>query len=286
MGADYDLAGQIPVFRTSIRTEDMMRTLWLGLAFGLVLGVGNANADTWDVGVDPDNGSGTDNELIHGTTQEHDLGALPGPVADEDWFRIGQKRQSSYEVVVDSTTGDIGFNLNLLQLVDATGALIQNSVSVTPGMDYSHSLRFTNTTAATVSNQYVHVGPGNCGTACASTSHYSIRMMETTVEVARFNNAGSQVTVILTQNASENPINATFFYWSASGTLLQTGTLTNFPAHQLNVFPLTSFPALVGQGGHVTIAHDAPYGQLNVKTVALEPSTGFSFDTPGVYRGF
>jgi hypothetical protein len=25
---------------------------------------------------------------------------------------------------------------------------------------------------------------------------------------------------------------------------------------------------------------------LNVKAVALEPSTGFSFDTPGVYKGF
>jgi hypothetical protein len=43
---------------------------------------------------------------------------------------------------------------------------------------------------------------------------------------------------------------------------------------------------LVGQSGSITIAHDGPYGSLNIKAVALEPSTGFSFDTPGVYRGF
>jgi len=250
------------------------------------MGVGTANADVWDTATDNDNSAGTDNELIHGTDQIHDLGAQPGPVSDEDWFRIGEKRQSSYEVLVDSTTGDIGFNLNLLQLVTSTGTVIQNSVSVTPGLDYSHSLRFQNTTAATVTDQYVRVGPANCTTSCTTSDQYHIRMMETTVEVARFNNAGSQVTVLLTQNASENPINATFYYWSATGTLLQTGTLINFPAKQLNVFPLTNFGTLVGQGGHITISHDAPYGQLNVKTVALEPSTGFSFDTPGVYRGF
>jgi hypothetical protein len=32
--------------------------------------------------------------------------------------------------------------------------------------------------------------------------------------------------------------------------------------------------------GSVTVAHDAPFGGLVGKAVALEPSTGFSFDTP------
>jgi hypothetical protein len=30
----------------------------------------------------------------------------------------------------------------------------------------------------------------------------------------------------------------------------------------------------------VTVAHAAPFGALAGKTVALEPSTGFSFDSP------
>jgi hypothetical protein len=203
-----------------------------------------------------------------------------------DWYRIGAKRQSSYEVVVDSTSGDIGFNTNLLQKVDSTGTLIQNAVSITPGLDYSRSLRWANTTAATVTSDYVRVGPGNCGTSCDSRDVYHIRAMETTISVARFNNSGSQITVLISQNMTDVPINATYFYWSTAGALLQTGTLAPLAAKSLNVFNTTGFPALVGVGGHITVAHDGPYGGLNIKSVALEPSTGFSFDTPGVYRGF
>ncbi len=240
-------------------------------------------ADVWDTASDTDDTSGTDNELIHGTSQIHDLGVRPGPVADEDWYRVGQKRQTSFEVVVDSTTGDVGFNTNLLQLVTGAGVLIQNGVSTTPGLDYSHSLRFVNTSAATVSDEYVRVGPGVCGTSCSSSDQYHIRARETTISVGRFNNAGSQVTVLLSQNPTESTINATYFYWSTGGALLQTGTLS-LGAKALNVFNTTSFGALAGVGGSITIAHDGPYGSLNVKSVALEPATGFSFDTPGVYK--
>ena len=36
--------------------------------------------------------------------------------------------------------------------------------------------------------------------------------------------------------------------------------------------------------GTITITHDGRYGDLQGKGVALEPSTGFSFDTPMMYR--
>jgi hypothetical protein len=39
-----------------------------------------------------------------------------------------------------------------------------------------------------------------------------------------------------------------------------------------------------GIGGAVTIAHDGRYGDLTAKTVALEPATGFSFDSPALPR--
>lgn len=241
-------------------------------------------ADVWDTASDSDDGSGTDNELIHGTDQIHDLGARPGPVADQDWYRVGQKRQSSFEVVLDSTTGDIGFSGTMLQLVDSAGTQIQNSQPASQ-LGYSRSLRFVNTTAAPVFNEYVRVGDPACGTACTTSDQYHIRSMETTISVARFNNSGSQITVLMSQNASDVTINGTYFYWSTAGTLLQTGTLS-LPPKALNVFNTSSFGTLVGVGGSITIAHDGPYGGLNVKSVAIEPSTGFSFDTPGVYRGF
>ena len=240
-------------------------------------------ADVWDTASDSDDSAGTDNELIHGTTQIHDLAVRPGPVADEDWYRVGQKRQSSYEVVVDSTTGDVGFSTSLLQLVSSAGALIQNGVSTTPGLDYSRSLRFVNTSASTVTDEYVRVGPGVCGTSCTASDQYHIRARETTISVARFNNAGSQVTVLLLQNPSETAINATVFFWSTAGALLETQAHL-FAPKALHVVNTTGFVTLQGVGGSITIAHNGPYGSLNVKSVALEPSTGFSFDTPGVYR--
>lgn len=192
-------------------------------------------ADVWDLAGDSDDGNGTDNELTHGTSQLHDLGVRPGPTADQDWYKIGQKPRTSWEVVVDGTGGDIGFNTNLLQLVDTAGATIVNANSVTPGLDYSRSLRFVNTTAGDINNQFVRVGPGVCGTACGAEDVYSIRARETTISIARFNNSGSQVTVLLTQNVSDVPINATFFYWNASGTLLQQGNISPLQPKALNV---------------------------------------------------
>lgn len=41
--------------------------------------------------------STTRNELMHGSDHWHDLGALPGPTADEDWYRISQRPFSSYD---------------------------------------------------------------------------------------------------------------------------------------------------------------------------------------------
>lgn len=41
---------------------------------------------------------------------------------------------------------------------------------------------------------------------------------------------------------------------------------------------------ITGQGGAITVAHDGRYGELAGKTVALEPSTGFSFDTKLTFR--
>jgi len=265
----------------------MRMTLWLWvMAVGLAATV-TVSADVWDVQADNDNGSGTDNELIHGADQLHDLGAQPGPVADQDWFVMPQKRQSSYEATIEGVSGDLGFNGLTFNRIAADGATVVQSAVPAAGagtVGYSRALRWANTTADTV-NGYLRVGDGFCGTGCGADDTYRIRLVETTISVARFNNTGAQITVLLTQNTTDETINSTFFYWSVAGTLLQTGALTSGPK-SLNVFNTSSFPALAGVGGSITIAHDGPYGGLNVKSVALESSTGFSFDTPGVYRGY
>jgi len=38
-------------------------------------------------------------------------------------------------------------------------------------------------------------------------------------------------------------------------------------------------PGVAGQAGTITLSHDGPYGALVGKAVALEPATGFTFDT-------
>ena len=259
-----------------------MRKTWLYLFLGAALCAAPAHADVWDVQGDNDNSFDTDNELVHGTTQTHDLGALPGPLADQDWYRMPSKPYASYEVIVDGVSGDLGVKVLEFARVALDGTILQNGAPAVSGSGgYARALRWTNPTSSTAV-EFVRVSGGMCGTACGADDVYSIRARETTVSLSRFNTVGSLATVLLTQNVSERPVNATYYFWSATGALLQTVPLANHPPKALDVLNVASFPALAGQSGHVTVAHDGGYGVVNIKAVALEPATGFSFDTPGV----
>jgi hypothetical protein len=63
------------------------------------------------------------------------------------------------------------------------------------------------------------------------------------------------------------------------GSLLHAHPFTLAPRQTL-VVNAASLPGLNGRSGSVTIAHTAPYGVLAGKAVAVEPATGFGFDTP------
>ena len=242
-------------------------------------------ADVWDVQITNDNSNATENELVHGSDQLHDLGAL-GPSADQDWYRVGQNPFSSYEVTIDGVSGDAGPLAGLLQRVDNLAAPLQSSVDVTPGLGNAQALRFINNTAGFVTDQFIRVANAACGTACGLDDVYRIRMRETTIRVARFNNSGTQVTVLLIQNATDQPIEVRAHFWNAVGGQVATFSLPKpgapLAARALQVLNTATIAA--GVAGHITIAHDGPHGAVNVKSVALEPATGFSFDTPGVYR--
>jgi hypothetical protein len=261
----------------------MMRKTWLYVFLGAALCTAPVHADVWDVQGDNDNTFETDNELVHGTTQAHDLGALPGPLADDDWYRMPNKPYASYEIIIDGASGDLGFKgLEVARIGLDTTTVIQTSEPAVAGSGgYARALRWMNSTSSTVLD-FVRISAGACGTACGADDVYTIRARETTVSLSRFNAVGSQATVLLTQNVSERPVNITYYFWSAAGALLRTVPLANHPPKALDVLNVATFPELVGQSGHVTVAHDGGYGVVNIKAVALEPSTGFSFDTPGV----
>jgi hypothetical protein len=258
----------------------MRKNAWLalGLGLGLALVSGRpAVADVWDIQTENDNTLNTENELIGGSDQLHDLGALPGPAADLDWYRISQKPFSSYEVVADATSGDIS-DLGL-ELTDGAGAVLQSSVAV--GIGYTRSLRFVNNTAAEVNDERIRVMSNGCTTDCGPEDVYRIRVTETTYWVPRFNNSGTQITVLLLQNPTNYVVNATVHFWSTGGVLINSQPFILQPK-ALTVFNTAN--AAPGVGGALSISHDGRYGDLAGKTVALEPSTGFSFDSPMLPR--
>jgi hypothetical protein len=73
------------------------------------------------------------------------------------------------------------------------------------------------------------------------------------------------------------------YFWNPTGGLEHTEPFSA-NAHSLYTLNLSSIPILVGKSGTVTVSHNARYGELVGKAVALEPATGFSFDTAMVWR--
>jgi uncharacterized repeat protein (TIGR01451 family) len=221
----------------------------------------------------------SDAELRHGTRERLDLAALPGPIADEDRFRIRQEPFSSYEVLVDEASGDLGAgNGPVLERVDATGTSVLQP-SQPAGSGPSRSLRWENSTSSAVDDQTIRVRSASCTTDCGADDAYRIRAYDTTYTVPRFNNAGSQVTVLLLHNTGTSSVSGHVYFWNTAGALLATHGFSLSPK-QLLVLNTATVGGLAGVGGSMTVSHDAPYGALSGKTVALEPSTGFSFDSP------
>src|SRR4029453_12427193 len=106
-----------------------------------------------------------------------------------------------------------------------------------------------------------------------------IRTYDTTYLVPRFNNAGTQITVLVLQNPASYAVNGHIWFWSPAGSLLGSAAFS-LVAKQTLVLNTATVSGVSAQGGTITIGNDGRYGDLSGKTVALEPSTGFSFDTP------
>jgi hypothetical protein len=268
----------------------MTSKIFCVLAFAAVAGLaGTAAADVWDTATINDNGPNTRNEITHGFSQVHDLAALPGPVADQDWYFIVQEPFSSYEILCDGFTGDDANGAaDILQRVDNAGFVLQDSASHSYYLgSYARSLRFVNDTSANVLNQFVRVANATCGAFCDPEDLYRIRAWNTTIAVPRYNNFGGQVTVLIIQNPGQVSVSGNARLWvPGGGTIPITTVAFTVASRQTSVVNLATVNggAANGFSGAITITNDGRYGQLAVKSVALEPSTGFSFDTPGLYR--
>ncbi len=207
-------------------------------------------------------------ELGHGTTITKDVDA------GGDDFRIAQAPRASYEVVVDAAAGDAAPVLQRLAADHST--ILQTGEAV--GTGTSRTLRWHNTSGVAIQNQPIRVRSSQCSTDCGPGDAYRVRAWETTDSIPRFNNGGSQVTVLLLQNRTGRALSGRAYFWSGTGVLLASQALDLAPRATL-LLNSSALPGLGGQSGSVTIAHDGGYAALAGKAVSLEPSTGYSFDT-------
>jgi hypothetical protein len=247
--------------------------------------VNTATVSSNEADPDPSNNSatattnvrGAKGELAHGSVGLYDL-AASGPAPDEDVFLISQKPRSSYEVVVDATSGDIGLGAGpLLRRIGPDGTTIVQA-SIAAGVGPSRCLRWRNAGSNAVLDQTIRVKSAQCGTDCGPDDVYRIRAYETTCSVPRFNNAGSQVTVLVLHNPTSDPISGDVYFGVSSGAQVASYPFTLYPRATL-VLNTATVPGASGVSGAITVAHDGRYGDLSGKTVALEPATGFSFDS-------
>ncbi|HET9316498.1 MAG TPA: Calx-beta domain-containing protein [Vicinamibacteria bacterium] len=211
-------------------------------------------------------------ELAHGTTVSADLGGTL-PV----FYRMAQAPLASYEVVVDALSGDVVPGLTLDRVAADSTTVLQTSTTV--GTGTARSLRWQNSNLAAVTDEQVRVDAPACGTSCGTDDVYRLRAYETTGAIPRFNNSGTQVTVVLLQNAGSTTVQGRIHFWNPAGGLITSLPFSLAP-RATHVLQTATVPILQGASGTITVTSDAPFGALVGKGVALEPSTGFSFDSP------
>lgn len=233
--------------------------------------------DTEAQGVIVDNDGGTltlSGELSHGVEQWRAL-ATAGA---RDVFVLSRPAWSSFEVEIDGASGDLGTTdgPNLRRLAPDLSTILQNSDPT--GSGPARRLGVRNEQPAPEAD-YIEVTSAGCTTDCGADDVYRIRARETTLAAPRFNNQGGQVTVVLLQNRSGATLQGSLQFWSPTGALLATSPVSLAPTQSLSL-STASISELAGRSGAITATHDGPYGGLVGKAVAIEPATGFAFDTP------
>jgi Zn-dependent metalloprotease len=230
--------------------------------------------------VNDDGGTGitdTRSELSHGYRTRRAL----NNASNSNLYWVQTQAASSYEVVVDEASGDLGVgNGPDLHRLSADGATVLGTGEAV-GTGTARSLRWATSTSGALN--LVRVQSASCNTGCGADDTYRLRAYETTYAIPRFNNTGSQITVLLLQNPTDSVVNVTAYFYDGAGTALTSQAVAIDPK-SLAVINTSGIGPVNNQSGSIVVTHDAPYASLAGKAVALEPSTGFSFDSPMLPR--
>jgi hypothetical protein len=270
----------------------MRMALWTGaVVVMLCSGAPAARGDVWDLGTDTDNDSGSDNELIHGLDQVHDMAAQQGgTVEDVDWYSLRHACNASYEILLDGFTGDVAnasAAFPAFETIGSDGTTVMALSVPVSGLGVARRINFICLGTVPEVVAYARVSNPVCGLSCVSTDQYHIHFRETTALIPRFNNSSTQVSILVLQNSTAADVSAALVAHDATGTVIAFISVSLTP-NQVRTINLATVNAgeLAGKSGALKIVSDAPYGALAGKVVALEPATGFTFDTPLTYKAY
>ena len=226
--------------------------------------------------------SGSRGDLVHDSRETFDLQSSGGLPRARVWT-INQEPYRSYEVIVDGITGDVGGAGLLLQRLDSDGStVLQSGVPVSGGS--ALSLRFKNSTGSPNGAQLIRVGSPACTALCGPNDTLRLRAYETTYRVSRFNNSATQITVLVIANTTNQPVAGTAAFFRASDGVHLADVPFSLGPRATFVTNTSAVPGLAGAAGGILVTNDAAFGALSGKAVAVEPATGFTFDTAMVPR--
>jgi hypothetical protein len=260
----------------------MKRLAGIGLA--VCLAAATAGADVWDLGTDADNDTGSDNEIVHGLSQVHDMAARGGgTILDADFYTFRLPNSRSFEIRIDGFTGDTsGTTTPEVSLLAADGTTVVALAEPVTTFGVAKSLRVASTVMGGTgfTSHFVLVANPACGLACTGNDEYRIRAFDTTLALPRYNNTGGQVTVLVLQNPTNRSVTWFAGAFNNSGSFVGAfgGILAPYATAVTNLTTVAA-GALGGTSGSLVIRNDGPYQGLAGKGVSLEPATGFTFDT-------
>ena len=161
-----------------------------------------------------------------------------------------------------------------LARVDSGGTVLQGAAMIDGG---SRAVAVRWIAPATVAAFLRVTGPN--GTGMSTSDSYELEFFDTTYAGPRFNNSATQTTVLIIQNLKAVSVAGNIDFYGVGGALLHSEPLA-LNAKAVSVINTSALPGLAGQSGSVLVAQTGGYGALAGKAVAVEPATGFTFDTP------
>jgi hypothetical protein len=213
-------------------------------------------------------------EIGHAVGQRSDL------AGGADLYTVHQPPYSSWEVVVDEASGDLGTGAGprLERLAADLTTVLSSSEAV--GSGRARSLRWVHVASDWERDDYVRVASQGCGSDCGPDDTYRVRAYETTLRAPRFNCASGQRSVLVMQNVGPNLVQTWPQFWTGTGFRI-AGAFGYVDARGVVAIDVCAADAaMAGQTGSVTVAHDGPYGAIVGKIVSVDPVTGTAFDTP------